>query len=255
EQQPLEVLEPVSEEPPFELSRADMFAEATGRAQQVALEPEAVERLQRRWKYLETQVKQLSEHPDEASKARLQELRRDLSGVSSELEPVRARTEQELLAAKQKLQVFALKSAAAEARHDTFAAESLRYESIPRVEQQIWELERRTKEYSENLWEELPSPKPQPSLSASQPSLSGSHKSRRPSWDAELRRSKTVSFMVNQGGSQGTPSPTATESPAASSNSQPQAAEEALARLRMENAGTSVSSEADPSGPVSAAGA
>ncbi|CAE7364336.1 Chaperone protein ClpB1 [Symbiodinium microadriaticum] len=131
----------------------DLLDEACSKIRvQLSSQPEAIDSLERRRQYLEVEVKALSKEKDQGSKTRLAEARKELSSVSEQLAPLRARYQQEreliddLRKAKQKLQDLKRKLEVMEARHDVDAAADLRYDAIPGVQQRIRELEAKKKE-------------------------------------------------------------------------------------------------------------
>ncbi|CAJ1357533.1 unnamed protein product [Effrenium voratum] len=135
----------------------DLLDEACSKIRvQLSSQPEAIDTLERRRQYLEVEVKALSKEKDSGSKTRLQEAQKELSQVTEELAPLRARYQQEkeliddLSKAKTKLQDLKRKLDLMEARHDVDAAADLRYEAIPGVLQRIRELERRKKDFDES---------------------------------------------------------------------------------------------------------
>lgn len=135
----------------------DLLDEACSKIRvQLSSQPEQIDKLERRRQYLEVEVKALSKEKDDASKARLQDARKELSSVGEELAPLRARYQQEreliedLSKAKSKLQELKQKLDLMEARHDVDAAADLRYDAIPGVLQRIRELEKRKREYEES---------------------------------------------------------------------------------------------------------
>ena len=131
----------------------DLLDEACSKIRvQLSSQPEAIDSLERQRQYLEVEVKALSKEKDHGSKTRLAEAQKELSSISEQLAPLRARYQQEreliddLGKAKQKLQDLKRKLEVMEARHDVDAAADLRYDAIPGVFQRIRELEAKKKE-------------------------------------------------------------------------------------------------------------
>ena len=101
----------------------DLLDEACSKIRvQLSSQPEAIDSLERRQQYLEVEVKALSKEKDHVSKTRLAEAQKELSAVSEELAPLRARYQQEreliddLRKSKQKLQDLKRKLEVMEAR-------------------------------------------------------------------------------------------------------------------------------------------
>ncbi|CAE7191395.1 CLPB1 [Symbiodinium natans] len=135
----------------------DLLDEACSKIRvQLSSQPEAIDSLERRRQYLEVEVKALSKEKDHGSKTRLAEAQKELSAVSEQLAPLRARYQQEreliddLRKAKQKLQDLKRKLEVMEARHDVDAAADLRYDAIPGVQQRIRDLEAKKKEQEDD---------------------------------------------------------------------------------------------------------
>merc|ERR1711975_62266 len=74
----------------------DLLDEACSKIRvQLSSQPECIDRLERRKQHLEVEVKALGKEKDKASQARLQEAQQELSAISEELAPLRARYDQE----------------------------------------------------------------------------------------------------------------------------------------------------------------
>lgn len=132
----------------------DLLDEACSKIRvQLSSQPEAIDKLERQRQHLEVEVKALSKEGDKASKARLDEAKKQMAALVEELAPLRTRYLQErdliedLKGAKRRLEELKQKLEIMEARRDVDAAADLRYEAIPGVLERIRNLESKKKDY------------------------------------------------------------------------------------------------------------
>jgi len=132
----------------------DLLDEACSKCRvQLSSQPESIDRLTRLQQHLEIEVRALEKEKDKASKARLEEAKKELTAVADELAPLRARYEKErsmideLKSCKSKLHQLRRKLEVMEARHDVASAADLRYEAIPGLESRIRDMEHAKQDY------------------------------------------------------------------------------------------------------------
>ncbi|KAL7272019.1 Heat shock protein hsp98 [Rhizina undulata] len=109
--------------------------------------PEAVDTLERKLRQLMIEIHALEREKDEASKARLEEARKEAANVQEELRPLREKYEAEkrrtadLQEAKKKLDNLTAKAEQAERSGDYGTASDLKYYAIPELKKHIEKLE------------------------------------------------------------------------------------------------------------------
>lgn len=130
-------------------SAIDLIDEAAA-AVRVAREsqPEIIDSLERKLRQLKIEIHALSREKDEASKARLEQAKKDAENVEEELRPLREKYEKErqrgkaIQEAKMKLESLRVKAEEASRMGDHSRAADLQYYAIPEQEAVIKKLER-----------------------------------------------------------------------------------------------------------------
>jgi ATP-dependent Clp protease ATP-binding subunit ClpB len=130
----------------------DLIDESAARLRmQLESSPEEIDSLERRKLQLEIEEQALQKEKDEDSMRRLDDLRRELQDVSAKTEALRSEWEverQELLnlrEAREKLDLVRVQIERAERDYDLSKAAELKYGTLPQLEQEVRDLEKRLK--------------------------------------------------------------------------------------------------------------
>mmetsp|Transcript_13893 Transcript_13893/g.35833 ORF Transcript_13893/g.35833 Transcript_13893/m.35833 type:complete len:644 (-) Transcript_13893:212-2143(-) len=135
----------------------DLIDEACANTRvQLDSQPEQIDTLERRKLQLEIEETALQKEKDPHSKARLRDVKKQISDIIDELQPLKLKYENEkgrsdeLKTMQEKLEQLKVKASDAERRRDLATASDLRYFAIPEVETRIRQLTQEKEERERN---------------------------------------------------------------------------------------------------------